>query len=185
MKERGCFSSLTWKLAQEHKALGCFCLLMLPCLQGREILSCVRSIHDIQFRLTIWRAITQTIISMRVCIIVLQFFYVINTLTTACEWPKYSFPWPPHLCVCRWRQELHVESIRNQQDVLGVALAAAGGAEWSGPHKRAAHLPKQCRHRSGKRRGEASGHSGQSCGHGEHPQDGQRGENLSNNGAPS
>lgn len=79
-------------------------------------------------------------------------------------------------CVCRWRQEVSVEYSRRQQHVLWVALAAAGGAEWSGPPQCPAHLPHHCRHRSGERCRQASGHSCQPCCHWEHPQDRQGGE---------
>lgn len=102
------------------------------------------------------------------------------------SWSSYYLPpltdYMKCSCVCRWRQEVSVVYSRHQQYVLWVALAAAGGAKWPGPPQCPAHLPHQCGHRSGKRRGQASGHSRQPCCHRQHPQDRQGGERRGFNG---
>lgn len=108
--------------------------------------------------------------------------------TLMCWYPRSPYYFPPltHVmkcsCVCRWRQEVSVVSSRRQQDVLWVALAAAGGAKWPGPPQCPAHLPHQRGHRSGKRCGQASGHSRQPRCHRQHPQDRQGGERRGRNG---
>lgn len=90
-------------------------------------------------------------------------------------------PTRPNSWICtpyRWRQEAWVveQCSQHQQHVLRVALAAAGGAEWPGPPQRSAHLSHHRGHGGGKCRGQASGHGREPRRHGEHPQDGQGGE---------
>lgn len=95
-------------------------------------------------------------------------------------WHNYCelYLWLLPLCVrAGGGQVVWVECTRHRQHVLGVALAAAGGAKWPGPPQRPAHLPHHSGHRGGQRCRPTAGHGRQPRRHREHPQDGQGGEN--------